>query len=82
MSTELCFLRMDANEQFRQRLIQTLAQERKKRGLSHETVAKKAGISRQALGKIEAGQANPTMLTVFKIVSAMGMTLEAFVRKL
>lgn len=76
------FWRMDANEQFRQRLIQTLISERKKRGLSHETIARKAGISRQALGKIEAGQTNPTMLTMFKVISAMGMTLEAFVKKI
>lgn len=69
-----------ANDAFKQALIKTLLKSRKSRGLSHEAIATKAGISRQTLGKIEAGKANPTMLMMFKITAAMGMTLEAFVK--
>ena len=68
-----------ANDAFKQTLIKTLYEARKARGFSHEAIATKAGISRQTLGKIEAGKANPTMLMMFKITSAMDMTLEEFI---
>lgn len=67
-------------ETFRQQLIKALYTTRKARGYSHEAIAKKSGLSRQTLGKIEAGQANPTMLTMFRITAAMEMTLEEFVQ--
>lgn len=67
-------------EIFRQKLIDTLFAIRKQRGFSHEAIAAKSGLSRQTLGKIESGKANPTMLTMYKITSAMGMTLEEFVQ--
>lgn len=70
----------NAHDIFRSKLIKALLEARKSRGFSHEAIAAKAGISRQTLGKIEAGKANPTMLTMFKITSAMGMTLEEFVK--
>lgn len=73
---------MDDNEQFQKKLIQILLEERKKRGMSHDMIANKAGISRQTLGKIENGQTNPTMLTMFKIVSAMEIRLQDFVKKM
>ncbi|MEJ0010497.1 MAG: helix-turn-helix transcriptional regulator [Alphaproteobacteria bacterium] len=69
----------NANEEFRQALIRTLLKTRKDRGYSHEAIAAKAGISRQMLGKIESGKANPTMMMMFKITSAMGVTMEEFV---
>jgi transcriptional regulator with XRE-family HTH domain len=69
----------NANDKFRQALIKTLYEIRKSRGYSHEAIAVKAKISRQTLGKIESGKTNPTMLTMFKITSAMGITLEEFV---
>lgn len=67
-------------QQFQHALIKALYEARKKRGLSHEVVAAKAGLSRQTLGKIESGKTNPTMVTMFKIATAMGMTLEEFIR--
>ena len=67
---------------FSKSLIHTLRTERKARGISHEKLAEKAGISRQAVGKIESGERNPTMQTVYKIVKAMDMTLEEFVHKM
>jgi len=72
----------DANAKFQQALIKTLKSERNKCGMSHEAIADKTGLSRQTIGKIESGISNPTMLTMFKITSAMGMTLEEFLRKM
>lgn len=63
-------------------LIRTLQAERKARGISHEKLAAKAGVSRQAIGKIESGERNPTMQTVYKLAKAMDMTLEEFVQKM
>lgn len=73
---------MDKTKRFQKALIDTLKVERASRGLSHEKIADKAGISRQTLGKIENGLANPTMLTMFKITNAMEMTLEEFIGKM
>lgn len=67
---------------FAKALIRTLQAERKARNISHETLANKAGISRQAIGKIESGERNPTMQTVYKLVKAMDMSLEEFVKKM
>jgi DNA-binding XRE family transcriptional regulator len=67
---------------FSQSLINTLIVERQARGISHEKLAQKAGISRQTIGKIESGIVNPTMLTVYKLVVAMDMTMEEFVTKM
>ncbi len=69
----------NANDDFKQALLTTLLAARKSRQYSHEAIAAKAGISRQTLGKIEAGKANPTMLMMFKITRAMDMTLEEFI---
>lgn len=68
--------------QFCQMLIDTLIRERLALGLTHEKLAQKAGISRQAIGKIESGMRNPTMLTMFKLAQAMDMSMEEFVRRM
>lgn len=73
---------MDATKKFQNSLIKTLKSERTSRGLTHEKIAEKAGVSRQTLGKIENGLTNPTMLTMFRITNAMGMSLEEFVGKM
>jgi len=70
------------NTKFANSLIRVLKDERRAKVLSHEKLASKAGISRQAIGKIECGERNPTMLTMYKIAKAMDMTLEDFVRKM
>jgi transcriptional regulator with XRE-family HTH domain len=67
---------------FSKALIKTLQRERKALGISHEKLAEKAGISRQAIGKIESGERNPTMQTMYKLTKAMGVSLEEFVRKM
>ncbi len=67
---------------FSKALINTLKRERKVVGISHEKLAERAGISRQAIGKIESGERNPTMQTMYKITKAMNITLEEFVRKM
>jgi DNA-binding XRE family transcriptional regulator len=69
-------------KEFQNALIDTLKQERQRVGMSHEKLSEKAGVTRQTIGKIEAGLSNPTMLTMFRIAFAMGMSLEELVRKM
>ena len=47
--------------------------ERQKRGLSQEDFAEKAGLSRNAIWKIETGQVSPTLETLEKIAAGLEM---------
>lgn len=47
--------------------------ERQKRGISQEELALAAGLSRNALWKIESGKVSPTIATLEKIAIALGM---------
>ncbi len=50
-----------------------MRKERHKRGLSQETVANKAQISRNFMGMVERGERNITITNVDSIAKAMGM---------
>jgi transcriptional regulator with XRE-family HTH domain len=49
---------------------------REKEGLTQRQVAKKAGIFQQQYARIESGNCNFTLLTLFKIAHAMGALVE------
>ena len=70
------------DENFGETLAKTLKEERLKRGISHEKLSEKSGVSRPAISHIESGQRNPSMKVVFKLVQAMNMTMEEFSRKM
>mgnify|MGYP002626942945 CR=1 FL=1 len=53
--------------------------ERQKRGLSQEEFALKAGISRNAMWKIESGRVSPTIDTLEKIAIALNMKITKLV---
>lgn len=67
---------------FQTALMESLKKARKGRNLSHEKLAELSGVSRQAISKIEAGQRNPTMVTVYRLLKAMDMPLSEFVKNL
>lgn len=46
---------------------------RKKRGLSGEELAEKAGLTRATVAKIEAGDGNPTVSTLESLAMALGL---------
>lgn len=50
--------------------------ERQKLGLSQEEFAQKAGLSRNAIWKIETGKVSPTLETLEKIAFALEMNLK------
>jgi transcriptional regulator with XRE-family HTH domain len=47
-------------------------------GLSKYGLARERGVSREYLGKIERGKANPTLAVTAQISHGLGMTLEQF----
>lgn len=57
-------------------LLHELRDQRKTLGLSQEEVAKKAGITRPELSKIESGKRNATLATLMSIAQAMNKQLE------
>lgn len=52
-------------------VVKQLVTIRKEQGLSHETVATRAGIHRSTVSLIEAGKRQPTLLTLLKIAQAL-----------
>jgi transcriptional regulator with XRE-family HTH domain len=46
---------------------------RPERGYSLSELARRAGLAKQTLSSIEAGQANPTVLTLTEIATALGI---------
>ena len=49
---------------------------RLEKGMSHQTLADKAGLSRATISLMESYQRNPTILVSFKIAKALGMKLK------
>jgi XRE family transcriptional regulator, regulator of sulfur utilization len=49
------------------------------RGLSLETLASVTGVSKPMLGQIERGVSNPTVATLWKIASGLGVPFTSFI---
>ena len=54
---------------------------RLEQGLSHETLAKKAGLHRTYIGLIEANKRKPSLLNCLKIASALDCNLSELIRE-
>ena len=72
----------DYAERIRARLPRRLQELREGIGLSKYGLARESGISREYIGKIERGVANPTMPVSAQLSQGMGMTLTQFVERL
>ncbi|QDT38481.1 helix-turn-helix transcriptional regulator [Stratiformator vulcanicus] len=61
----------------------SLRAERERLGLSLSDVAGKTGMSREAISKLETGQrSNPTLLTLLRYASVLGLDLDIELRTL
>lgn len=58
-----------------------LKQEREKRDMPLSAVAAKAGISYQMVGMVEKQERNPTLDTLLRMCSALGVDFESVVRR-
>lgn len=53
---------------------------REQRGLSLEKAAKQTGVSKPMLGQIERGVSNPTVSTLWKIATGLGVSFSSFLQ--
>jgi transcriptional regulator with XRE-family HTH domain len=53
---------------------------RKESGLTQEQLAEKCGLSQQYLSKLEQGRRNPTIVTLYEIATALGVSQVDLVR--
>ena len=58
-----------------QKVIVLLKELRKEKGLSHENLAKKSGITRAAISHIENGNRKPSLLICLRIADALEVSL-------
>ncbi|MEW6574746.1 MAG: helix-turn-helix transcriptional regulator [Pseudomonadota bacterium] len=47
---------------------------RKARGWTQEQLAERSGLSQQYISGLENGQRNPTIVTVYELATALGVT--------
>ena len=47
---------------------------RQKKGLTQEAFAEKSGFSQQYLSSLENGKRNPTIITLYEIATALGVS--------
>ena len=47
---------------------------RKEKGLTHEALAEKSGLSQQYISGLENGLRNPTIVTLHELASALGIS--------
>lgn len=47
---------------------------RKERGLTQEDLAARSGLSQQYLSGLERGRRNPTIVTLYEIATALGVS--------
>lgn len=57
-------------------LVACMKELRLQQGLSHEALAKKSGLTRQAIGVIESGQRVPSIATCLKLAKGLGVPLQ------
>jgi transcriptional regulator with XRE-family HTH domain len=47
---------------------------RKEKGLTQEQLAEKCGLSQQYLSGLEQGRRNPTIVTIYELATALGVS--------
>jgi len=69
-------------ERIRERLPRRLHELRERAGLSKYGLARESGLSREYIGKLERGVANPTIPVTAQLRHGIGMSLTEFVEQL
>lgn len=54
---------------------------RKEAGLTQEQLAERCGLSQQYLSGLESGRRNPTVVTLYEIAAALGVSHVELVRE-
>ena len=50
------------------------------KGMTQEELAEKSGFSQRYISGLESGRRNPTIVTIYEIAQALGVSHEALVR--
>lgn len=50
------------------------ARVRREKGLTQEEVAARSGLSQQYLSGLESGRRNPTLITIYELAQALGVS--------
>lgn len=53
---------------------------RKAKGMTQEELSEKSGLSQQYLSDLERGKRNPTIVTIYHIAEALGVSHEELLR--
>lgn len=53
---------------------QNFARIRQEKGLTQEQVEARSGLSQQYLSRLENGRCNPTVITLYELAEALGVT--------
>ena len=53
---------------------------RKAKGMTQEELSEKSGLSQQYLSDLERGKRNPTIVTIYHVASALGVSHEELVK--
>lgn len=72
----------DYGERVRARLPRRLQELREAAGFTKYGLSRESGVSREYIGKIERGKANPTLPVSAQLSYGLGMTLEKFTHEL
>ena len=68
------FMKNKSNSDFSRKICLKILLERRKRKLSQEQLAGLSNLSCNTIGKVERGEASPTIDTLERIAAAFGMT--------
>lgn len=68
---------LDLSEQITTAIIELLAEERKRQGLTYEDLAARAGVDRSTIALWERGERSPGFSVVLKVCQALGVELGA-----
>jgi len=74
-------MRNDYAEKILNKVVKLLSETRKAQGLSHETLAQRAGITRPAISHIESGKRKPSLLICLKLAQAMDLKLWEVIKR-
>jgi len=69
------FMSDKSSETLTAKFIEELTKVRKERGISHEKLAEKTGLSRSTISFTESGRTMPTVLTCVRIAKALGIRI-------
>ena len=66
----------EARINFETKLLKATIEARKKANMTQEELSRKTGIKQSAIARFESGKQSPNTDTLFKILEAVGCTLE------